>query len=103
MSLRDISWKNAADVIGAAVLVSIILNGQAYYHSRYEMTLSIIPEWVNVQAARPYLIGAIVSLVSTVVGFPFYYYFAKYKLIVVLGVANLIFHYVNLNIIGERW
>lgn len=55
-----------------------------------------------IQAAKPYLIGTMASIITTITAWTFYY-FAKYKITVVVGVIALIFNYVNHNVIGESW
>ena len=102
MNLKSINWKVLALVIGVVLLLSVITNALNYYETRHLNLSPIIPEWVMIQAAKPYLVGTIVSIIATITSWTFYY-FSKYKITVLVGVMTFIFDYVNFNIIGESW
>ena len=102
MNLKSINWKVLALVIGVILLLSIITNATNYYHYRHLNLSPIIPEWVMIQSAKPYLVATIASIVATITAWTFYY-FSKFKITVGVGVAAFIFFYVNFYIIGESW
>jgi len=102
MNLKDTTWKSAAKVVGLILLVSIIGNALKYYEYRHLNLSELIPEWVFIQAAKPYLVATIASLVATFTAWTFYY-FSKYRATVIVGLLTFVFDYINFNIIGESW
>jgi hypothetical protein len=55
-----------------------------------------------IQAARPYLVAIIASTIATLTAWTFYY-IAKYKIAIGVGLLSFAFEYLNLNFIGESW
>lgn len=83
------------------MLMSIFSNAVGYYRYRYS-NLTVIPEWVMIQASRPFLVAMIASAIATLAAWTCVY-FAKYKIAIVVGLLNFVFDYINFNIIGESW
>lgn len=102
MEIKHLNWKDSAKVIGFILVASIVSDAITYYQYRYSPLTAIIPESVMIQAAKPYLVGTIASIITTITAWTFYY-FSKYKITVAVGVIGFLFNYVNYNIIGESW
>jgi hypothetical protein len=102
MNFKNINWKDVAKVIGLILLASIIGNALKYFEYRHSNLSELIPEWVMIQAAKPYLVATIASTLATCTAWSLYY-FSKYKTTVIIGLLTFIFEYVNFNVIGESW
>jgi hypothetical protein len=102
MDFKNTEWKTYAKIVGILLVISIISNAFGYYRYRYSNLSEFIPEWAMIQAARPYLVGIIASTIATITA-GIFYYFAKYKITIGVGLLSFVFEYVNLNFIGESW
>ena len=102
MNFKNIDWKVFAKIVGILLVLSIFSNAVKYYEYRYFNLTAFIPEWVMIQAARPYLVGMIASTIATLTAWTFYY-FSKYKITIGVGSLSFVFEYINLNFIGESW
>lgn len=102
MMLSQIKWKKVAIVFGLLVLYSCFSAFLNYYKERYSFNSPLVPEWVFVMIAKPYLISAVILAICSVpVGVSFY--LKKYKISTIVSIVALTFDFVNLQFIGESW
>lgn len=102
MKLNQIRWKEVAMVLGLLLLCTCFSNFLSYYQKRYLFTSPLIPEWVLIMIAKPYLISGVVLAICSlpVAGL---YYLKKYKISAIVSIVAFIFDFINLEIIGESW
>jgi hypothetical protein len=97
-------WKHVAMLVCFMLVSSLIGNGIEYFRTRnsYLSAITLIPDWVFVQAAKPYLVATIASAVATVIAWILYFR-SKYKVAILIGFVTFVFLLINFFLVGERW